>query len=68
MKITNILLALLLMLSVSTASTFASDVTFGKSDFVSFNKNDDKDSDDSDGNAGEPQKRGHKGKKHKHAE
>ena len=37
-------------------------------DPVVYNKNDDKDDDPDDGNAGEPKKRDHKGRKHRGAE
>ena len=63
------LLKLLLAVAVLAAFSVPSSVMAASHDGepVSFNKNDGKDGEE-DGNAGKGQKRGHKGKKHKHAE
>jgi hypothetical protein len=68
MKIKHILL-MIVTLSFSACTAQACAACFTKSpEFVNYNKNDDKDDDPDDGNAGEPKKRDHKGRKHRGAE
>jgi hypothetical protein len=69
MKIIKILIAMLLAFSLTASYSIACSTCSSVSpELVNFNKNDDKDDDDSDGNAGEPKKRDHKGRKHRGAE
>jgi hypothetical protein len=67
MKLILALLVIMGVLSTSISSYACSSCGYTK-ELVNFNKNDDKDDDDSDGNAGEPKKRDHKGRKHRGAE
>jgi hypothetical protein len=62
------LLILFIFLGFASCNLSFGEVSDLETKFATFNKNDDKDDDPDDGNAGEPKKRDHKGRKHRGAE